>query len=85
MNLQHIYDLEANLDAFAVLDPLDIQQFNEQLLKKKRSRNISAKEQKALIFYLNKTENNIKTHPEEQQRESRARMRAFVNFYEFLI
>lgn len=84
MNPQHIYDLEANLDAFAVLDPLDIQQFNE-LLFKKRSRNISAKEQKALIFYLNKAENNIKTHPEEQQREIRARMRAFVNFYEFLI
>lgn len=84
MNPKHIYDLEANLDAFMVLDPLDIQNFNE-LLFKKRKKTITSAEKKALTFYLQKAEKAVKQYNVEQQREIRLRMRGFVKFYEFLI
>ena len=84
MNPRHIYDLEANLDAFMVLDPLDIQNFND-LLFKKREKSITAAEKKALTFYLQKAEKAVKQYAPEQQREIRFRMRGFVRFYEFLL
>ena len=84
INPKHIYDLEANLDAFMVLDPLDIQNFND-LLFKKREKSISASEKKALTFYLQKASNAVKQYNKEQQKEIRFRMRGFVKFYDFLI
>jgi len=84
MNPKHIYDLEANIDAFMVLDPLDIQTFNE-LLFKKRAGSITSAEKKALTFYLQKAEAAIKRYSLPQQREIRMKMRAFVRFYEFLL
>ena len=84
MNPKHIYDLEANLDAFMVLDPLDIQNFSI-LLFKKRKKTITSAEKKALTFYLQKAEKAVKQYNVEQQREIRLRMRGFVKFYEFLI
>lgn len=84
MNPKHIYDLEANLDAFMVLDPLDIQNFND-LLFKKRTKSITAAEKRALTFYLQKAEKAVKQYSPEQQKEIRFRMRGFVRFYEFLL
>lgn len=84
MNPRHIYDLEANLDAFMVLDPLDIQNFND-LLFKKREKGITAAEKKALTFYLQKAAKAVKQYAPEQQKEIRFRMRGFVRFYEFLL
>lgn len=84
MNPKHIYDLEANLDAFMVLDPLDIQNFND-LLFKKRAKSITAAEKRALTFYLQKAEKAVKQYSLEQQKEIRFRMRGFVRFYEFLL
>lgn len=84
MNPKHIYDLEANLDAFMVLDPLDIQNFND-LLFKKRTKSITAAEKRALTFYLQKAEKAVKQYSLEQQKEIRFRMRGFVRFYEFLL
>lgn len=84
MNPKHIYDLEANLDAFMVLDPLDIQNFND-LLFKKRTKSITAAEKRALTFYLQKSEKAVKQYSLEQQKEIRFRMRGFVRFYEFLL
>lgn len=84
MNPRHIYDLEANLDAFMVLDPLDIQNFND-LLFKKRTKSITAAEKRALTFYLQKAEKAVKQYSLEQQKEIRFRMRGFVRFYEFLL
>lgn len=84
LNPKHIYDLEANLDAFMVLDPLDIQNFND-LLFKKREKSITSAEKKALTFYLQKAANAVKQYNPEKQKEIRMRMRGFVKFYEFLI
>ena len=84
MNPKHIYDLEANLDAVMVLDPLDIQNFND-LLFKKRTKSITAAEKRALTFYLQKAEKAVKQYSLEQQKEIRFRMRGFVRFYEFLL
>lgn len=84
VNPKHIYDLEANLDAFMVLDPLDIQNFNE-LLFKKREKNITSAEKKALTFYLQKSANAVRQYNPEKQKEIRFRMRGFVKFYDFLI
>lgn len=84
LNPKHIYDLEANLDAFMVLDPLDIQSFND-LLFKKRTKSITAAEKRALTFYLQKAEKAVKQYSPEQQKEIRLRMRGFVRFYEFLL
>lgn len=81
---KHIYDLEANLDAFMVLDPLDIQNFND-LLFKKREKTITSAEKKALTFYLQKSANAVKQYTPEKQKEIRMRMRGFVKFYDFLI
>lgn len=84
VNPKHIYDLEANLDAFMVLDPLDIQNFND-LLFKKREKNITSAEKKALTFYLQKSANAVRQYNPEKQKEIRFRMRGFVKFYDFLI
>lgn len=84
LNPKHIYDLEANLDGFMVLDPLDIEKFNE-LLFKQRENAITSAEKKALTFYLQKAEKAVKQYSAEEQKEIRVRMRGFVRFYEFLL
>jgi len=84
VNPKHIYDLEANLDACAVLDPIDIDNFNE-ILFKKREKTITSSEQKALTFYLQKAERAVKQYKPEKQKEIRLRMKKFVSFYEFLL
>lgn len=84
MNPRHIYDLEANLDAFMVLDPMDIQDFND-ILFKQRSKSITPAEKKKLTFCLGKAEKAVKKYSELQQKEIRVRMRGFVRFYEFLL
>lgn len=84
MNPKHIYDLEANMDAYMVLDPMDIQDFND-ILFKQRSKNITPTEKKKLTFCLAKAEKAVKQYSEAQQREIRFRMRGFVRFYEFLL
>ena len=84
LNPKHIYDLETNLDAFMVLDPLDIEKFNE-ILFKERTKSVTAAEKKALTFYLSKAEKAVKQYAPETQKEIRFRMRGFVRFYEFLL
>lgn len=83
-NPKHIYDLETNIDAFAVLDPVDIDNFAE-LLFKKRTKAITTAEKKKLTFMLQKASNQIKTYSLENQKEIRLKMRGFVKFYEFLL
>ena len=84
MNPRHIYDLEANLDAFMILDPLDIQNFND-ILFKERKNTVTAAEKKALTFYLQKSSKLVKQYSALQQKEIRLRLRGFVKFYEFLL
>ena len=76
-----IYDLEAQIDAYTVLDPMDIENANNLLYKKK----VTAKEKKTLVFYFNRAKNMIEQYDLLKQREIVAVMRRFVRFYEFLI
>lgn len=67
-----------------MLDPLDIQNFND-LLFKKRSKAVTSAEEKAMTFYLQKSEQLVKQYDALKQREIRMQMRGFVRFYEFLL
>ena len=76
-----IYDLEAQIDAYTVLDPDDIEKANELLYKK----NISAKDKQKLTFYFKRTKNMIEQYDLVRQQEIVSAMRHFVRFYEFLL
>jgi type I restriction enzyme R subunit len=76
-----IYDLEAKIDAYTVLDPDDIEKANELLYKEK----ITPKDKQKLTFYFNKTKNMIERYEPIKQTEIVALMRHFVRFYEFLL
>jgi type I restriction enzyme R subunit len=76
-----IYDIEAKLDAYYILDPADIESANEILYKK----DIQSKDKKQLNFYFQKAKKAIEQYTIEQQREIVATLRHFVRFYEFLL
>ena len=78
-----VYDLEAKLDGYYVLNPDDVQRFNELLYKK----DITAKDRKTMEFYLQKAKKEIvnTSRDEKEQREIILTIRHFVRFYEFLI
>lgn len=76
-----IYDIEAKIDGYLVIDPMDIYDANDILYKD----NINAKEKKKLTFLFQKTKKNIDKLNSEEQREFVMIMRRFVRFYEFLL
>ena len=75
-----IYDLEANIDSYTVLDPDDIEKANDLLY----SDNITSKDKQKLTFYFKKAKNLIENYDVTKQ-EIVALMRHFVRFYEFLL
>ena len=76
-----IYNLEAKIDGYTVIDPLDIEDANEILYKD----DITAKEKKRLTFLFQKVKKNIDKLDYEEQKELVMTMRRFVRFYEFLL
>lgn len=76
-----IYDLEVKIDAYAVLDPEDIEKSNALLYKPK----LTSKDQQKLNFYFHKTQKLIERYELTTQSEIVATMRRFVRFYEFLL
>ena len=76
-----IYDLEAKIDAYAVLDPDDIEKANELLYKS----NISSKDKQKLTFYFKRAKNMIEAYELIKQHEIVALMRHFIRFYEFIL
>lgn len=76
-----IYDLEAKIDAYTILDPDDIEKANELLYKDK----ISSKDKQKLTFYFKKAKNLIENNDIPKQQEIVALMRHFVRFYEFML
>lgn len=77
-----IYDLEAKIDAYTVLDPGDIESANIILYSGKT---ITAKDKQKLTFYFKKAKNMIELYEPIKQAEIVAMMRHFVRFYEFLL
>ncbi len=76
-----IYDLEAQIDAYTVLEPDDIEKANGLLYKP----NISSKDKQKLTFCFKRSKNMIETYDLLKQHEIVAMMRHFVRFYEFLL
>lgn len=76
-----IYDIEAKIDGYAIIDPMDIDDANDILYKD----DITAKEKKRLTFLFQKTKKNIEKLDVDEQRELVMTLRRFVRFYEFLL
>lgn len=76
-----IYDIEAKIDGYAIIDPMDIDDANDILYKD----NITAKEKKRLTFLFQKAKKNIEKLEADEQREVVMTLRRFARFYEFLL
>ena len=77
-----VYDIEAKLDGFYVLDPMDVDRFNTIL----RQENITPRDRKAMEFLLQKTKRTIENgRPPEEKDEIVLTIRHFIRFYEFLL
>ena len=76
-----VYDLEAKLDGYTVLDPTDIDCAVEYLYQ--GDSNAAAK--KKLNYYFKRAKNRIEQYDTLKQLEIVAVMRHFIRFYEFLI
>jgi type I restriction enzyme R subunit len=76
-----IYDIEAKIDGYTVIDPMDIDEANDFLYKDK----ITSKEKNKLTFLFQKTKKAIEKLDYEDQKEFVITMRRFVRFYEFLL
>ena len=77
-----IYDIEAKLDGYYVLDPGDIETFNELLYKKDKT----SRDKKQMEFLLNKAKHTIETGRDDKERnEIIIAIKHFVRLYEFLI
>ena len=76
-----VYDLEAKLDAYTVLDPSDIDSAVEYLYQGESNAAIKKK----LNFYFKRAKNRIEQYNILKQLEVVAVMRHFIRFYEFLI
>ena len=77
-----IYDIEAKLDGYYVLDPMDIEKFNELLYKEDQT----SRDRKTMEFLLQKAKRTIETNrPQDEQNEITLTIRHFVRLYEFLL
>lgn len=79
---QSVYDLEAKIDGYYFLDPMDVEDFNTILY----SGNIDGKAKKKMNFLLERAKRNIeKNFDDEEQKEIALAIRHFIRFYEFLM
>lgn len=76
-----IYDLEAKVDSFYVLNYKDIEEANELLYKE----DITANDKKHLTYLFSKAKKEVESLEEKQQKECVVTLRRFVRFYEFLL
>lgn len=76
-----IADIEAKIDGYYIIDPLDIETGAKLMMKS----SITAIEEKQMNFMLGKAEKVLKKRDIVEQREIITTMRHFVRFYEFLL
>lgn len=79
-----IKDLLTGIEAYSIIDPMDVDDANS-LIFKKRSGNITPKEQRSLMISLQNANRRLKELSKETQREFVSSMRNFKRFYEYLI
>lgn len=80
-----IYDKEAEIDAYDVLDVDDIDRLNEILYNAKDNNRLSDSDKTKILRYLEKAKRRISKYEDSEQREILVKMRGFCRFYEFLI
>ena len=76
-----VYDLEAKIDAYAILDPADIEAANDILY----GETVTGEQKRRLAFFLQKSKKLLDHYGYNDQRECVSVMRSFVRFYEFLL
>lgn len=76
-----IYELEAKIDAYYVLDPDDVEKANDLIYSGKTD----ARSKKKLVYYLQRAQQAIGRLDEDDQQELHLLFGSFVRFYEFLI
>lgn len=76
-----VYDLEARIDAHAILDPGDIETANTILYSPK----VTGKQKQQLAFFLEKSKTLLEHYDEDARHECVELMQSFVRFYEFLL
>lgn len=78
-----VYDIEAKLDGFYVLDPSDIEKFNAFLYQENGP---TTADKKSMTFMLQKAKKVIETgRTQEEQNEIVLTINHFIRFYEFLL
>ena len=81
VNPYGIYDIEAEIDGYYIIDSLDIDTVNELIYKPK----LTQKEKNKLRSIFQRTKKNLEKNPIEEQNEFIKKMKGFVRFYEFLL
>ena len=81
VNPHGIYDIEAEIDGYYIIDSLDIDIVNELIYKPKLTPN----EKNKLRSIFQRTKKNLEKNTIEEQNEFIKKMKGFVRFYEFLL
>jgi len=76
-----IYDIEAEIDGYYIIDLLDVEIVNELIYKTK----LSSNEKNKLRMIFQRSKKNLEKNSVEEQNEFIQKMRNFVRFYEFLL
>ncbi|MFW0108647.1 type I restriction endonuclease subunit R [Rothia sp. P7181] len=76
-----VYELEAKIDGYLVLDPDDVDKTSEILY----GGAITPDDKRKLTFYLSRAQQAIERHELEEQFKLITLMKSFIRFYEFLI
>ena len=81
VNPHGIYDIEAEIDGYYIIDSLDIDIVNELIYKPK----LTSNEKNKLRSIFQRTKKNLEKNSIEEQNEFIKKMKGFVRFYEFLL
>lgn len=81
VNPKGIYNIEAEIDGYYVIDLYDIETANYYLSKPK----LTFKEKQGLRSILQRVKTRLENYSPEEQNEFILKMRHFVRFYEFLL
>lgn len=81
VNPHGIYDIEAEIDGYNLIDEYDVNIVNELIYKPK----ITSIEKNKLRSTFQRTKRNLEKLPIEEQNEFIKKMKSFVRFYEFLL
>ncbi len=76
-----IYDFETKIDAYAIIDPDDVEKVNKILYKEK----VLSADKKKVNYCLEKSQKLLEHYSTEKQHEIIVDLRHFVRFYEFMI